>query len=108
LLTSIEIPNSVRSIGNSAFAGCNSLKSIKFEDNSKLESIGTGVFEWCGNLESIYLPEIPPSLANSNAFGSIKPTCTFYCKTQASLDAYKAAPIWSTLTESYSFVVEDK
>lgn len=106
-LTSIEIPNSIKSIGDSAFAGCNALKSIKFESNSKLESIGAGAFEWCWKLESIYLPEVPPTLANANVFASITPTCTFYCKTQASLDAYKAAQNWSTLTGTYSFVVEE-
>ena len=107
LLTSVEIPNTVRSIGDSAFAGCNSLTIIKFEDNSKLKSIGSGAFEWCGKLERIYLPETPPTLANSNVFASIKSNCTFYCKSQESLNAYKAATNWSTLTGTYTFKVEE-
>ena len=71
-----------------------------------IETIGKSVFEWCSNLEAVYLPEIPPTLANTIAFNEVKATCTFYCKTQESLEAYKAATNWSTLTGTYSFVVE--
>ena len=81
-LTKVTIPNGITLIGNSAF-------------------------EWCVNLESVYLPETPPTLDKISAFGNIKPSCVFYCKTQESLDAYKAAPNWSTLTGTYTFVVEE-
>lgn len=106
-LESIVIPDSVKSISNSAFIGCKNLKSVKFGNNSKLESIGANVFEWCSSLAKIYLPITPPTLANVNAFASIKTGCVFLCKTQASLDAYKAAQNWSTLTGTYTFKVEE-
>ena len=106
-LTSVEIPDTVKSIANSAFNSCNKLRSIRFGKNSKIESIGTNVFEWCSSLESVFLPETPPSLADVNAFANINKNCVFYCKTQASLEAYKAATNWSTLTGTYTFKVEE-
>ena len=80
-LASVEIPNTVKSIKNSAFDGCTSL-------------------------ERVWLPEIPPALSDPNAFNKIKSNCVFYCKSQASLDAYKTATNWKALTSVYSFVVE--
>ena len=105
-LTRIEIPSSVTKIRKNAFSSCTGLKSVIFGENSKLNSIEENAFSYCTDLESVYLPEIPPMLTNVNSFSNIKADCVFYCKTQASLDAYKAATNWSTLTDTYSFVVE--
>lgn len=106
-LKSVEIPNSVKSISESAFFGCNKIESVRFEDNSNLEKIEAYAFTWCALLTSVYLPDVPPILADVNAFQSIASDCKFYCKTQASLDAYKVAENWSTLIGTYSFVVEE-
>lgn len=101
----ITFPNSVKSIDNHAFYGCDKLESVKMSNN--VSNIGADAFNWSTRLAKVYLPEIPPALANVNAFNNIKADCVFYCKTQASLDAYKAAANWSTLTGTYSFVVEE-
>lgn len=101
----VTIPKSVASIADRAFCGCVALETVIFSDGD-LESIGESVFDWCGKLSRVYLPTTPPTLANTNAFQNISTTCTFYCKSQESLDAYKAATNWSTLTGTYSFVVE--
>ena len=106
-LKSIEIPNSLKQIVKSAFTGCTSLKSVRFGDESKIDNIGENAFYYCQSLESVYLPPKPPILENANAFSDIKSTCVFYCKTQASLDAYKAATNWSTLAGTYTFKVEE-
>ena len=105
-LESIEIPDAVTAIEACALYGCGSLESVRFGHNSKLESMGVIVFEQCTNLSRVYLPPKPPTLENINAFNGINANCVFYCKSQESLDAYKAAPKWSTLTGTYPFVVE--
>lgn len=106
-LISVEIPNGVTRIGTSAFYSCGELESVRFGDNIKLESIGGSAFEWCEKLVCVYLPTTPPTLANNSAFANINASCVFYCKTQASLDAYKSAANWSTLTGTYTFTVEE-
>lgn len=90
-------------IANCAFYSTKSLLKVTIPNN--ITKIGDSAFDWCWSLESVYLPETPPTLAKTSAFGNIKPNCTFYCKTQESLDAYKAATNWSTLAGTYSFVV---
>ncbi len=54
-ITSIEIPNSVLSIGKYAFNNCKSLTSVGFK-NPKLEVIQDSAFSYCSNLTSINLP----------------------------------------------------
>ena len=50
-LTSIEIPNSVTSIGGSAFSGCRSLTSVTIPNS--VTSIGNGAFYGCSGLTSV-------------------------------------------------------
>ena len=90
LLTDVTVPDNVATVGTSAFYGCTILESIRFGVNSKLNAIGAEAFRWCWGLKSVYLPIIPPVLADTNAFADIRYECTFYCKNQASLDAYVA------------------
>lgn len=90
----------------SAFSSRPNLKKVVMPNS--ITKIDQYVFNWCTKLEGIWLPETPPTLVNANAFDKIKASCVFYCKTQASLDAYKAAANWSTLTGTYTFVVESK
>ena len=65
---SITIPNSVTSIGDSAFEVCTSLKSITIPE--KVTSIGEGAFYHCTSLTSI---EIPASVE------SIGQEAFYYC-----------------------------
>ena len=67
-LTSIEIPNSVTSIGISAFANCSNLTSITFEENSNLASIEESVFKSCSSLTSVTIPNSVTSIGEG-AFG---------------------------------------
>jgi hypothetical protein len=54
-LETIEIPDSVTSIGNWAFSGCTSLESIEIPDSVTL--IGDCAFERCSNLKEIRVSE---------------------------------------------------
>ena len=53
-LTSITIPDRVTSIDNEAFSGCTGLTSIIIPNN--VTSIGEGAFSGCSSLESITIP----------------------------------------------------
>ena len=98
LLTSISIPNSVTSIGASAFYNCYLLTSVIIPDD--VTSIGANTFSNCYSLTSIAIPDSVisigsnafyncagvriydfsthtqvPALSNSNAFGGITSDC---------------------------------
>ena len=46
-ITSVTIPASVTSIGDSAFEGCSKLTSLSFTSTSKVKSIGAKAFKNC-------------------------------------------------------------
>ena len=53
-LSNIVIPNSVTSIGDSAFEGCNSLGSLVIPNS--VINIGKGAFKWCKSLAEVVIP----------------------------------------------------
>ena len=59
-LTSIDIPNSVTSIGEGAFSGCTGLTSITIP--SSVTSIGGDAFNMCHGLTSITIPSSVTSI----------------------------------------------
>ena len=59
-LTSVTIPNSVTSIGNSAFSGCLGLTSVSI--GNSVESIGDYAFEDCSGLTSVTIPNSVTSI----------------------------------------------
>ena len=66
-LTSIEIPNSVTSIGDAAFFGCSGLTSIEIPNS--VTSIGGGAFNGCSGLTSIEIPNSVTSIGDAAFFG---------------------------------------
>ena len=91
-LTSITIPNGVTSIGNSAFSGCSGLTSITIPNG--VTSIGEKAFEGCSGLTSVRcLASAPPSIGSSS-FSSISSICTLAVSC-VSLDAYIGSD-WNT------------
>ena len=65
-LTSINIPDSVTTIGNHAFYNCKSLTSINISNG--VMSIGDNAFEGCVSLKSINIPDSITSIGDY-AFG---------------------------------------
>ena len=53
-LQSITIPNSVTSIGDEAFCGCESLQNITIPNS--VTKIGNHAFGWCKSLQSVAIP----------------------------------------------------
>ena len=49
------IPDSVTSVGYSAFSNCSSLTSIIIPDS--VTSIGDDAFSWCSSLKTVYYSE---------------------------------------------------
>lgn len=115
-LKDITIPNSVTEIGPSVFFNCTSLVNINIPEG--ITAIEYALFQYCSNLRNITIPEnvtyiagsvfqgcwsltemtilatTPPTLASINAI----PDATRTIRVPAeSLDAYKTAPLWSTI-----------
>ena len=61
-LTSVAIPNSVTSIGNYAFQNCLGLTSVTISDS--VTSIGNGAFQYCSSLTSVTIPDSVTSIGD--------------------------------------------
>ncbi len=76
----LEIPDSVKSIGASAFKDCTRLGSIKLSAN--LETIGNKAFDGCKKFDKMEIPDTVKSIGN-NAFDG----CTRLAKIKLSANA---------------------
>lgn len=54
-MTSLHIPDSVKTIGASAFIGCGNLQTVNIPNG--IETIEGGTFQWCRKLSSIEIPD---------------------------------------------------
>ena len=62
-LSNVTIPNSVTSIGSSAFSGCSSLSRVTIPDS--VTSIGSSAFSGCSSLNSVTIPNSITSIGDS-------------------------------------------
>lgn len=93
LVTQLEIPETVTSIGQYAFCGCGSLNSVTIPNS--VVSIGYGAFCDCINLATVsMLATTPPVLGGWNIFPSSNPNFTIYVP-YGSLNTYKTADFWN-------------
>ena len=92
-LTSITIPDSVTSIGDDAFSDCSRLTSITIPDS--VTSIGDYAFSHCGSLTSVTIPDSVTSIGD-RAFGwcdSLTSVTIPDSVTSISDEAFYACPI---------------
>ena len=80
-LSAITIPNSVTSIGEMAFTDCESMTSITIPDS--VTSIGENAFSYCPSLTSVTIPNSVTSIG-SGAFG--------YCYSLISVTINRTSP----------------
>ena len=62
-LSNVTIPNSVTSIGSSAFSGCSSLNSVTIPNS--ITSIGDSAFKNCSGLTNVTIPDSVTSFGDS-------------------------------------------
>lgn len=65
-ITSVRIPNSVRSIGNYCFSTCKGLKNVTI--GSGVEEIGYMAFDCCSELDTIIVDRITPPVCQWSSF----------------------------------------
>ena len=80
-LTSVTIPNSVTSIGYYAFSDCTSLTSITIPDS--ITSISDSAFSDCRSLTSVTIPNSVTSIGYYAFFGCTSLTDVYYTGTEA-------------------------
>ena len=114
-LESIELPKKIKKIGNMSFMNCHLLPEIDLSniieigensfnfclvlDNvilgASVNSIGWRAFRNCSNLKSFTINTITPPSLGAEVFDNTHSSLTIYVPAE-SVDAYKAAPNWST------------
>ena len=63
-LTSVSIPNTIVEIGESAFAYCTALSTVRFASGSKLTTIGENAFYQCSSITSLTIPDSVQSIGD--------------------------------------------
>jgi len=92
LVTNLELPDSVTSIGNYAFYGCITLTSVVIPDS--VTSIGEGAFHDCTSLTSVVIPDSVTSIGGNAFFLCSAITDIYYGGTYAD---------WEWIDKSYGW-----
>ena len=91
-LTSVTIPNSVTSIVESAFRGCSSLTSVTIPNS--VTSIGEDAFQACSSIADIYCyATTPPVCDDDNTFSGVSKRCNVHVPA-GTITNYQVATGW--------------
>ena len=93
-LTAVNIPNSVTTIGYQTFWGCSSLTTVNIPNS--VTTIDEDAFMDCPSLYDVYCYATTPPRCENSCF--INYSATLHVPA-ASLAAYRAAPVWSKFKE---------
>ena len=85
-LTSVTIPNSVTNIGNNAFSNCSGLTSVTIPDS--VTSIGNGAFSGCSGLTSVTIPNSVTNIRDSVFSGCQEIRSVVYHGTEVSYETF--------------------
>ena len=86
------IPNSVTSIGNSAFSGCSGLTSVTIPNS--VTSIGRYAFYNCSGLTNLTSLAVEPPTCGTAAFKDVDKTSCKLLVPEESINKYKTADQW--------------
>lgn len=100
-ITSIEIPNTVTSIGEMAFLGCTSLKSVKL--STGVAKIEKNAFGSCSALQEIQVAKDNPNFSSLNGVLYSKKQDTLVIYPAAKTDAAYIIPSGVTSVAMYAF-----
>ena len=95
-LTTIVLPDGVRSLGELAFHHCTSLKSVIIP--SSVTSLGKSVFNGDSALEEIHCKATTPPTATENTFLEVPSDCIIYVPENCS-EAYRQADFWKFFSD---------
>ncbi len=102
-LKSVELPDSVTTLGFSVFYKCPNLKSVVF--GSGISTIGNNVLAECTGLQKVTIRAMTPPTIQEGTFSNVPTTCVFEVLSEA-LKAYKSASGWSKIANQIVAIEE--
>lgn len=97
-VVSVQLPDSLKSLGNNAFAGCSQLTTINLPNS--LTTIGNGAFKDCTSLENITLPNRLKAIGKDvfNGCLKLKPLTLPASVTSIGETAFRGCAAFTTIT----------